>query len=130
LILARKFRLNHGFGALQGRCNGAARAWPQGRVEKAAKDGNVRIYTSAATFVECVWVKTVTDPTGKLKKLSPEHEKVIGGYFQRSYIIVINCDRNIAEAAPKLLWEFPHLQPKDAIHVASALAQQVDAMHS
>lgn len=100
------------------------------RIEKAAQNGEVQIYTSAATLVECVWVKTITDPTGKLNKLSPDHEKVITGYFQRSYITIINCDRNISEAARKLLWQYPHLKPKDAIHVASAIAQQVEAMHS
>jgi hypothetical protein len=99
------------------------------RIEKAAQNGNVHIYTSAATFVECVWVKTVTDPTGNLNKLAPQHEQIITGYFQRSYIFVINCDRNIAESARKLLWQFP-LKPKDAIHVASAIAQQVDVLHS
>lgn len=100
------------------------------RIEKAAQAGDVRIYTSAATFVECVWVKTITDPTGKLNKLSPEHEQILSEYFERSYIIPINCDRNIAEAARKLLWKHSRLKPKDAIHLASAIAQQVDFMHS
>lgn len=99
------------------------------RIEKAAQDGRAQIYTSAVTFVECAWVKTETDPTGNLKKLSPKHEEVIAGYFQRSYIVVINCDRNIAEASRKLLWQYP-LHPKDAIHIASAVAQQVDVLHS
>lgn len=99
------------------------------RIERAAQDAQVQIYTSAVTFVECVWLKTETDPTGNLNKLSPKHEEVIAGYFQRSYIFVINCDRNIAEAARRLLWEHP-LKPKDAIHVASAIAQQADVLHS
>jgi len=99
------------------------------RIEKAAQDGRVWIYTSAVTFVECAWLKTEKDPTGNLNKLSAKHEEVIAGYFQRSYIAVINCDRNIAEASRKLLWQFP-LKPKDAIHVASAIAQQVDVLHS
>jgi predicted nucleic acid-binding protein len=100
------------------------------RIEKAAQGGSVRIYTSAITFVECVWVKTITDPTGKLNKLAPEHEQIIEGYFKRSYIVAIICDRNIAEAARKLLWKHPQLKPHDAVHVASAIAQQVDVMHS
>ena len=99
------------------------------RIEKAAQDGQVQIYTSAVTFVECAWVKTETDPTGNLNKLSPKHEEVIARYFQRSYIVVVNCDRNISEASRKLLWQYP-LHPKDAIHVASAIAQQVDVLHS
>lgn len=99
------------------------------RIEKAASQGEVHIYTSTATFVECVWVKTITDPSGKLNKLSPKHEEVIQGYFMRSYIKPIVCDRLIAEAARALLWKYP-LKPKDAIHLASAISQQVDVMHS
>jgi predicted nucleic acid-binding protein len=100
------------------------------RVEKAAQEGTVQIYTSAVTFTECVWLKTETDPTGNLQKLSPKHEEVIAGYFQRSYIIIINCDRNIGESSRRLIWQHPALKPKDAIHIASAIAQQLDVLHS
>lgn len=94
------------------------------RIEKAAKEGRVQIYTSTATFVECVWIKGVPD------KLSKEHENVIQRYFMHKFIVPINCDRLIAESARNLIWEFPHLRPKDAIHVASALSQQIDVLHS
>lgn len=100
------------------------------RVDKAARDGNVHIYTSAVTFVECVWVKTVTDPTGKLYKLSPQHEERMQKYFGASFIKLILCDRPIAEAARALLWKYQSLHPKDAIHVASAVAQSVEIMHT
>jgi predicted nucleic acid-binding protein len=100
------------------------------RIEKAARDGGVDIYTSTITFVECVWVKRILDPTGKLNKLSPQHEQVLREYFMRSYIRPINCDRRIAESARSLLWQYPALKPKDAIHVASALSQPIDFMHS
>lgn len=46
------------------------------------------------------------------------------------FIRPINCDRQIAEAARNLIWQFPHLKPKDAIHVASAISQQVAELHS
>ena len=111
------------FGNEQGRAEACL------RIEKAAQQGKVQIYTSTVTFVECVWLKTVTDPTGKINKLSPQHEKVIQEYFMRSYIIPITCDRQIAEAARSLLWKYG-LHHKDAIHVASALSQQVELMHS
>jgi predicted nucleic acid-binding protein len=112
------------FGSEQGRVDVCL------RIEKAASKGDVHIYTSTATFVECVWVKTITDPTGKLNKLSPNHEEVIKKYFMRTYIRPIICDRPIAESARALLWQYPRLKPKDAIHVASALSQQVEVMHS
>ena len=94
------------------------------RIEKAAKNGELEIYTSTATFVECVWIK------GKPDKLSKEHEAVIQKYFMHKYIRAINCDRQIAEFARNLIWQFPHLKPKDAIHVASAISQQVEVLHT
>ncbi len=93
-------------------------------IEKAAQEGHVLIYTSAVTFVECVWVK------GQPDKLSKEHELILQRYFMHKYIRVINCDRQIAEAARLLVWQFPHLKPRDAIHVASAVSVGVDVMHS
>jgi predicted nucleic acid-binding protein len=94
------------------------------RIEKAAKDGHLEIYTSTATFVECVWIK------GNPDKLSKEHEEIIQKYFLHKYIRAINCDRQIAEAARNLIWDFPHLKPKDAIHAATAIAHQVDELHT
>lgn len=98
------------------------------KIEKAAAGGEIDIYTSAVTFVECVWLKRF-EINGKIHKLSPEHEPIIQAYFDRSYIKTLNCDRPIAEVARKLLWKFA-IHPKDAIHVASALSQPIDVMHS
>jgi predicted nucleic acid-binding protein len=78
------------------------------RIEKAAQEGGVEIYTSATTFVECVWVK----------------------YFSHSFIRLINCDRVIGESARQLLWHHQNLHPKDAIHVASAISQPIQFMHT
>lgn len=94
------------------------------RIEKAAKGGLLQIYTSTITFTECVWIK------GNLNKLSPEHEAVIQKYFMHKYIRPIICDRAIAEAARNLIWQFPHLKPKDAIHVTTAITHQVDELHT
>jgi predicted nucleic acid-binding protein len=94
------------------------------RIEKSARDGVVQIYTSTATFVECVWIK------GQPDKLSKEHEAVIQRYFMHKFIRAISCDRQIAESARNLIWQFPHLKPKDAIHVASAISQQIGELHS
>jgi hypothetical protein len=66
----------------------------------------------------------------KPDKLSKEHETVIQKYFMHKYIRIINCDRQIGEAARNLIWQFPHLKPKDAIHVVSAISQQVEVLHT
>jgi predicted nucleic acid-binding protein len=94
------------------------------KLEKQAKDGLLEIYTSTVTFTECVWIK------GNPNKLSRQHETVIQRYFMHKYIKSINCDRTIAESARFLIWDHPHLKPKDAIHVASAISQQIDVLHS
>jgi predicted nucleic acid-binding protein len=95
------------------------------KIEKVAREGKVHIYTSTATFVECVWLK------GLPRVLEPKHESIIGKYFQHIFIRPVLCDRQICEHARALIWQFhPGLKPKDAIHVASALFIGVDVLHT
>ena len=89
----------------------------------AAIKGEIQIYTSTVSFVECVHIN------GR-DRLSPAHEEIIQRFFEHRFIRPINCDRQIAVEARKLLWRYPSLKYKDAIHVASALDQRVDAMHT
>jgi len=94
------------------------------KLETQAKDGKLEIYTSTVTFTECVWIK------GNPNKLSRQHEAVLQKYFMHKYLKIVICDRQIAEAARLLIWDYPSLRPKDAIHVASAMAQQIEEFHS
>ena len=110
------------FHALFGREDGRVEACE--RVIRAAGEGNVAIYTSTVTFVECIWIK------GKINRFSQEHEETIQKFFMHKYINPINCDRQVAELARRLVWQHSHLKPKDAIHVASAIVQPIDVMHS
>lgn len=93
------------------------------KVIESALRGEVEIYTSAITSAEVVWIKN-------LDRLSPEHEERIQKFFEHKFIRVITCDRGIAAEARRLLWTYPKLKPKDAIHVASAISQAVNLMHS
>jgi len=93
------------------------------KIMDAAIRGDLQIYTSAVTFVEVVWIKG-------LDRLDPKHEDEIQKFFGHRFIRLIMCDRGIAGEARALLWRFPKLKPKDAIHVASALSQPIDTMHS
>jgi predicted nucleic acid-binding protein len=95
------------------------------RIHSLAANGDVRIYTSAVTFVECIKIKKK-----QISNLKPEDEEKIAKYFRNAFIMTVNCDRNIAESARALIWKHPHLKPYDAIHVATALSQPIDAMHS
>lgn len=101
----------------------------KGRVEICRKlidmahKGELQIYTSAITAVEVVWIKN-------LDRMSSKHEETIQKFFEHKFIKVITCDRGIAADARRLLWQYPKLKPKDAIHVATALSQTIDVMHS
>lgn len=100
------------------------------RIQEAARNGSVHIYTSAVTLIECLWIKGQLEPSGRPDKLLPEHEEKIQRYFMQPFIKIINCDRRIAESARALIWQNPHLKWKDAVHVATALSQPIDLLHS
>lgn len=94
------------------------------KIADAAKNGDVQIYTSTVTLVEVVWIKG-------LDRLDPKHEDAIQKFFGNKFIRLITCDRAIAGEARALMWRYPKLKNKDAIHVASALSQPViDVLHS
>jgi len=93
------------------------------KVIAAAERGELQIYTSAITSVEVVWIKN-------LDRMSPDHEEKIQKFFEHKFIRIITCDRGISAEARRLLWQYPKLKPKDAIHVASAISQTVDVMHT
>jgi predicted nucleic acid-binding protein len=92
------------------------------QIIKQAGEGSLFIYTSAITLTECVWLK------GK-ERIAKEHEEAIQKFFMHKFIRLVNCDRIMAEQARKLVWQYG-IPPKDSIHVASAISQQVDIMHS
>jgi predicted nucleic acid-binding protein len=62
--------------------------------------------------------------------LTQANEQIIRQFFDRSFIEVQNVTRRIGESARQLLWSHEHLKYKDAIHVATALVSNVDALHT
>src|ERR1043165_8001138 len=93
-------------------------------IERDARQGLTIIYTSAITFTECIRVSSTRE------RLTQAHEQAIQRYFMHKFIRVVDCNRGIGEHARWLIWRNMHLQPHDAIHVASALAAQVDIMYT
>lgn len=91
-----------------------------GRVEvcdpvlRAAALHAIELVTSAFTITE------VLHPKGG-PKLAPEKRAMIKAFFRRSGILLVNVDRRLAEDAQELYWDHG-IRPKDAIHVASAIA--------
>ncbi|MFH1891265.1 MAG: type II toxin-antitoxin system VapC family toxin [Candidatus Zixiibacteriota bacterium] len=86
-------------------------------VKKLAEDGELVIVTSAITLTEVVWLKGQP-------KLTERSEDTIREFFEQGFIAVRSVDRNIAEEARKLIWKY-NVQPKDAIHVATALQLKI-----
>lgn len=84
-----------------------------------AEKGKILIVTSALTLAEVLAIrgKERLPPNPILKK------KVID-FFKNEYIAVQNVTREVAELARDLVWD-KGIKPKDAVHVASAIAAGV-----
>jgi predicted nucleic acid-binding protein len=90
-------------------------------VVRAAERGELEIVASALALAEAINVKHGHP------RLSADQAGKISGFFRQPYIVVVNVDRAIAEQARQLSWDHPKLDPKDAIHVATAL--RANALH-
>lgn len=86
-------------------------------VIRAAERGELRIVTSALTLTEVIKLKSKTP-------LPQEKEPLIKGFFQQSYIVIREVDRQVAEYARELIWAHG-FQAKDSIHVATAVLSRV-----
>ncbi len=79
------------------------------------------IVTSALTLAEVV--KAKGQP-----RLKRESERKIRNFFKHEYIVLIDVDRKLAEAARQLMWDHDLLNHKDAIHVATAIRGLFDQL--
>jgi predicted nucleic acid-binding protein len=87
-----------------------------------ADAGRVIIVTSALTIAEVLAMRR-REPIDRSRRENVE------GFFRRSYIAVQNVTRTIAEHARSVVWDNGVL-PKDAIHVATALATKVARLNT
>lgn len=62
-------------------------------------------------------------------RIPKEKADIVQKFFRRSYIRVVNVSRKVATSAQTHVWE-DDIRPKDAIHVATALAFGVDAFET
>ncbi len=84
------------------------------RILKYAQKNKCHIFTSSFSLVEVIHIK------GHVS-LKPENEKLLDEFFRSPFITLIDARRRICDEARQLIWKFPHLKPKDATHLASAL---------
>lgn len=92
------------------------------RVLDAAQKGHVEIILSAVVLAEVLWVagKAALPETSRAK---------VRAFFKHEYFTIVDTTRFIAEAAQELVWKY-RVQPKDAIHVASAQFAKVEELNT
>src|SRR5438046_5125166 len=78
-------------------------------------EGHLTVVTSTFACVEVLKLK-------EHEHLSKEDEQMISDFFQYPFIKFVDATRTICEAARNLIWKHSSLKPKDAVHMASALA--------
>jgi predicted nucleic acid-binding protein len=83
-----------------------------------AEKGELILITSAITIAE-------VNKLPSLGSLPEVQSRVILEFFENSYIVLRQVDRAVAEKAHELT-RTHGLMPMDAVHVATALAMQVD----
>lgn len=84
-----------------------------------AEKGKILIVTSALTLSEVLALR------GKNRlPPNPEMKTKVIDFFKNEYIAVQNVTREIAELSRDLVWD-SGIKPKDALHVASAMAAEV-----
>ena len=87
-----------------------------------AARGELEIITSALTIAEVLHIP------GRQPIPADKRQQVID-FFKRSYIIPMSITRRIAEDSRDLVWDHG-IEPKDALHVATALKAKVDVFNT
>jgi predicted nucleic acid-binding protein len=96
-------------------------------VRQEAEKGDALIYTSFFTFAEVFKVKCETEA----KPLVEEKDKEIEQFLRQKWIRPTLVDERIGIAARRLMrFHAACKKPSDGIHLATALALNVDEMHT
>lgn len=87
-----------------------------------AARGELEIITSALTIAEVLHLRGH-------QPISADKRQQVIDFFKRSYIIPMSITRRIAEASRDLVWDHG-IDPKDALHVVTALKAKVDVFNT
>lgn len=94
------------------------------------KSGAVRVFTSALTIAEVLWIKCEDDQARMMIDRSRDAEIIALFEPPKDQLFtLVEVSRVIATAARELVWDHG-IKPKDAIHVVSALAAHCPVLHS
>jgi len=87
-------------------------------VISAAENGDIKIFTSAFTMVEVLFLN-------RNNPIPQEDSERVRAFFENDYILLVTLDREIANVAQDLVWNYG-VPYRDAPHLASALQVAVE----
>src|SRR5437867_1579641 len=90
-----------------------------------AAAGEIIIYTSTWTIVEVIWPRRKSLPSSE--RLTPEQITRIQQMFEWEWLKKVQIDERVARKAVELSRDYG-LHPADAVHAASAILAQVEAL--
>lgn len=94
-----------------------------------ARAGKLKIVTSTFTLAEVVKRKC----GGAIVEAGEEHDDYFADLLQQDFVVVVNADWDAATKARALYREFNQhglKKPQDALHLATAVLENVDEMHT
>ncbi len=93
-----------------------------------AKDGDVEILTSSLTLAEVYKFKCGPDP----KELAAKKDLLFEEYLRQPFVFQVQVDDAVGSTARRLLRKHspPLKKPSDAIHLATAVFNNVDVMYT
>jgi len=95
-------------------------------IEKAQR-GEVQIWTSTFTLAEVYKRKVGTEDIG----LPEADDQAFVDYIEQDFVFKVAVDTDVGTAARRLLRKYPAIgKPQDAVHVATALLENLDELHT
>lgn len=92
-----------------------------------AQRSKVEIWTSAFAYAE-VFKRSCS---GSVVGIEPIDDKPFEDYLDQDFVKIIQVDSDVGRAARRLLRQFPVIaKPQDAIHLASAVLENIHVFHT
>ncbi|WP_162238944.1 type II toxin-antitoxin system VapC family toxin [Methylobacterium sp. Leaf85] len=93
-----------------------------------AEAGKVEIWTSAFTLAE-VFKRRID--ANHVYALDEDNDTDFEDYIEKDFVITVQVDVEVGTAARRLLRAHPEVgKPQDAVHVATALLNDIDELHT
>lgn len=92
-----------------------------------AERGEVQIWTSAFTLAEVFKRRC----GGEWSGLDIREDEAFEDFIEQDFVVRVQVDSDVGKAARRLLRAYPQIgKPQDAIHLATALIENLDELHT